>query len=830
MTTSKKYLLSIIVLLFTLPLAITAQEIKLKSFNSAPELSSLTYYNNKYYAPYERAAKIAIIEGDSITGTIDYKFDENPKKDIEIEGVANIGNLFLLLDEANASIYVLDISLKKKKTITKNLKLKKSDQKSNYGLEGIAVDTANKQFYLIRENIKGKNKQSMIYRYDYELNKAKNGLDSFKLLDSVIVQFPDTLRVSDLHFENSKLYCLVSNKAKKKYAIFSLETKEGGGLKNVVDGLVEPKLEQDFSTTNVGNKNYEGLTMDKEGFAFIADEGSRKNSTSFLKTQPMNLAPNIFSEAPLVTMKPTINLFLCDPESLSEAKEDDCCNIGVNCCRTIPSKFDFIFESPCYPKKGKQNAITAKYITIYDERDGTISYLKLRKSVNKGAPKCKKCTKKEKGSSNSETKKKKEMLCSKDTCKSAFEYVEVMKQIIPIANREMLVIIISKDDNFTVEANGEQYFLEYQDGFKKNLETLANKEKERTAKDNKANFEGPTEREQEITQLEKLKALNQATALLNGRHAGVDVFQDQYHADLMCLRYRIMSEFNIPNFVNDSIQIDSLVAEAKLLRLELSKIDSTKNGLLVIKSIEKSYLNLISKQINRFKVFYNQVRIPDQDVFKLEVTQVDKKKNVFNRSFRTRGGFKIDFSTGIFLTGLSVPEYVVQKHSFKYKPATFGLDSLGNIDTTYASRLRDTSGHRIHVKDPIANYGVGLLAHAYVRTGTFINIGISTGILVNNIGVQILIGGSTMFNIKKTRLSLTGGVVIGQKKTISPTAKPYLQSDNPDADGTVYDLPTDVPAFFEPTDVPTFVKWKCSWFFGLTYNFGSVSVPIPAQN
>lgn len=489
-----------------------------------------------------------------------------------------------------------------------------------------------------------------------------------------------------------------------------------------------------------------------------------------------------------------VNLFLCDSESLFKAKEDSCCSVGVNCCRTIPSKFDFIFESSCFPKGKKHNAITAKYITIYDERDGTISYLKLRKS-----------------------------LCSKDTCKSAFEYVEVMKQIVPIANHEMLVIIISKDDDFTVEANGEQYFLEHQEDFEKSLGN--SKGVEINSKQMSEDSVGSFLLEEDTNNLDTLNALEDAVVFLNKRHTEVHVFQDRYYTNLTCLRYSIMREFGISNFISDSIHIDSLVKEAELLKLLLSQTYTSEEAQGVLSSIEKSYLYLISKQLNRLKVFYKQVRVPNQDVFKLEVTQAEKKKEIFNRTFSTRGGFKIDFSTGIFLTGLSVPEYVVQKHSFKYKPATFGLDSLGNIDTTYATGLRDTSGHMIHVKDPIANYGVGFLAHAYVRTGTFINVGLSTGVLVNNVGVQILIGGSTMFNIKKTRLSLTGGVVIGQKKTISPTAAPFLRGETPPADGTVYDLPTDVPAFFEPTDVPTFVKWECSWFFGLTYNFGSIPIP-----
>lgn len=522
-----------------------------------------------------------------------------------------------------------------------------------------------------------------------------------------------------------------------------------------------------------------------------------------------------------------VNLFLCDSESLFKAKEDSCCSVGVNCCRTIPSKFDFIFESSCFPKGKEHNAITAKYITIYDERDGTISYLKLRKPLDKEGTKCNKCAKKKKkdkktrqqDTSAIKTENKKEKYCSKDTCKSAFEYVEVMKQIAPIANHEMLVIIISKDDNFTVEANGEQYFLEHQGDFEKSLGGSNNIKTTDVGRQETSDSGNRTQN------LDTLNALEDAVVFLNKRHTEVHVFQDRYYTDLTCLRYSIMREFDIPNFISDSIHIDYLVKEAELLKLLLSQTYTSEEAQGVLSSIEKSYLYLISKQLNRLKVFYKQVRVPNQDVFKLEVTQAEKKKEIFNRTFSTRGGFKIDFSTGIFLTGLSVPEYVVQKHSFKYKPATFGLDSLGNIDTTYATGLRDTSGHMIHVKDPIANYGVGFLAHAYVRTGTFINVGLSTGVLVNNVGVQILIGGSTMFNIKKTRLSLTGGVVIGQKKTISPTAAPFLRGETPPADGTVYDLPTDVPAFFEPTDVPTFVKWECSWFFGLTYNFGSIPIP-----
>lgn len=527
----------------------------------------------------------------------------------------------------------------------------------------------------------------------------------------------------------------------------------------------------------------------------------------------------LFFLLPLMSVgqKSKISLFLCDSEGFSKINEDSCCNVGVNCCRTIPSKFDFIFESGCFPKGKNQNSITAQYITIYDERDGRISYLKLKKSA---LQRTKKSSKKKEVPNNSSSNAKGDSPCSKDTCKAAFEYVEVMKKLIPKSDHEMLVIIISKDDNFVVEADGEQYFLEHQDAFKENLENLGTKQEDVDRSNNKI--------EENSSDAKALGTLEDAVVFLNRRHTKIAVFQDRYYADLTCLRYSIMNEFGLPNFVSNSIHVDSLVKEATILKLSLSELKNlNEKDLVIINSIEKSYLSLILKQIDRFKVFYHQVRIPNQDIFKLEVTtQGEKKTDVFNRTFKTRGGFKIDFSTGVFLTGLSIPEYVVQKHSFKYKPAIFGLDSLGNIDTTYSSSLRDTSGHMIHIKDPIANYGVGLLAHAYVRTGTFFNVGLSTGVLVNNVGVQILIGASTMFSVKKSRLSLTGGVVIGQKKVISPTAAPYLRDENSPSDGTVYNLPTEVPAFFEPTDIPTLVQWNCSWFFGLTYNFGSVSIPI----
>ncbi|BDS10442.1 esterase-like activity of phytase family protein [Aureispira anguillae] len=827
------------------------------NFDAAPEFSSLLEYEGDLYTTYEREVqKLVRIKNEQIDTSIPYQLEKRPTKSMEIEGMAVVDSLFLLLDETNALIHVLNINDYKKGkemvaySIETGLK-KAKEESSKYGLEGIAVNPEKKQIYLARENIEGTTDKTVIYRFQYAIN-AQDGRLEMKGIDSTTVHFSENYRVADLYYFNATLYALATHQKNNKYTIFSMEIVESSGnlLRNTDGILKNPTVVFDFSKKGTSQANYEGMVGYQNSFYVLSDESEKQKRSFLLKLDPKEIPTEVdtnitpFKTPNVNGIKSSSNLFLCSDFLADEnlQKKGSCCPLNIKCCDTIPNKFNWVFQANCMAYLEKNNnAITPKYITVYDKRDGTLSYLKLkRKKEQKKKKKKKKEENKDqepkpKNNNNNSTDKKKE--CTNNNCKAFnFEYVKPKKVIFPIAGREMLFVVIEEDESINLEVGSEQYFLEYESAFKTIIEsggkpapasdaTPKAKSKASDVGDDKAEL---VEEKESRTQLDKLAILREALATLNKHHHAKVIISQQYYDDLFCLRFSIMEEFGTGNFIKDSVSRANLIIEAKQLETELLKVFSdnpTPKALFLIGAIKVAYLEFALKQLEGYKTYFRQITIPDEDVFKFTLKKGEGNaiKNILSRSFRVSGGFKIDFSAGVFLSGLSTREYVVQTHHYKYKTASFSVNSSGGIDTTYTGQLRDTSGYKIHIKDPKMNYGVGLLSHAYFRTGLHSNFALSTGLLVNDVGVQILVGGSLLLNIKNSRLSLTSGLVIGQRRIISPTAEPYLW-DETEKDGSVYDLPGEVPVLYNVTDVPTFVQWNCSWFFGLTYNFSSISI------
>ncbi len=200
-----------------------------------------------------------------------------------------------------------------------------------------------------------------------------------------------------------------------------------------------------------------------------------------------------------------------------------------------------------------------------------------------------------------------------------------------------------------------------------------------------------------------------------------------------------------------------------------------------------------------------QVINADDMVLNFTVFKNNRKVDSRTYTYYNLGGFKMDFSTGLFGTTLVDYNYttkVVQcVDTVFYKKNFVATDSIMGLDTTNKNQI---------IRDNLGNYtvGIGLLAHFYFRTNPWVNLAINTGFMIDNtiatkflFGVSLLLGHDTRFN-------LNAGGVIGQVKRLASglSEGQYYTADA----GQVQTIPS--------KDV-----WKCGWYVGISYNFKSVS-------
>lgn len=197
---------------------------------------------------------------------------------------------------------------------------------------------------------------------------------------------------------------------------------------------------------------------------------------------------------------------------------------------------------------------------------------------------------------------------------------------------------------------------------------------------------------------------------------------------------------------------------------------------------------------------YATPRLGNRDYYHIKVVN-GSNEVVASQNIRTSFGLKIDFSGGLFITGLKDYNYIFKDTSIMYSPET-------------NTAQRDTSG-RIIVRetDNKVNLGFGFLAHVYPRISSNYNIGLATGFMATtNLDLNVLLGGSLMLQSlfgENTRIALTGGVIWGKVNRLSKAVYEGLKMEN----GKPIFYPTSI-------NTPSVVKvWERSWFFGITYNF-----------
>lgn len=217
----------------------------------------------------------------------------------------------------------------------------------------------------------------------------------------------------------------------------------------------------------------------------------------------------------------------------------------------------------------------------------------------------------------------------------------------------------------------------------------------------------------------------------------------------------------------------------------------------VIKDISKKLDGLTDAK----PLFFSTARLHDNDVLNIQIK--DGTQNVVkDESFRIGWGIKIDFSVGVFLSGLTDRTY-----TFK--------DTLVQISDGNSSSPRDTSGRiLIPEKKDDMNLGFGTLAHVYTRVSSNLNAGLVCGVMSNSdLNLRLLAGGSLMFSSlfgSHMRVAFSGGISWGQVKRLSEAYETGYHTEA----GKPYFYPSNINA---PNTVNV---WRNSWFFGMTFNFG----------
>jgi hypothetical protein len=329
---------------------------------------------------------------------------------------------------------------------------------------------------------------------------------------------------------------------------------------------------------------------------------------------------------------------------------------------------------------------------------------------------------------------------------------------------------------------------------------------------------------------EEFLALDKVLERINARFAGNDFMSSDLAEAIARLQQGIKSCLHFA----PSRDPEKLRAALNIVRC--SEVDSMylDDCDLLIESIVAEYKLLLSKTANGRRIFTKVIAVPDEDEFKLEIKAKKTEKSILERTFMVKGGFKIDFSSGIFFTGLASPDFILAKSNFKYYESQdtilVGSNGVPRDSVMYTGKVLDASGNFIRENKTKLNYGAGFFAHGYWRTGAFLNYGGVVGLVLNNSGQLLgMLGGSLMFRAGKNRLSIISGVAIGKKQFISASAEPYMYKEDYrrfENGQTIYQNLRDVPRFYDngaENKVQTYEKWTASYFFGVSFNFATIS-------
>jgi hypothetical protein len=409
-----------------------------------------------------------------------------------------------------------------------------------------------------------------------------------------------------------------------------------------------------------------------------------------------------------------------------------------------------------------------------------------------------------------------------------------VSKIRPKARSEFYVSVKGLDTvKYSLSAEGESFFGKGSEQFGKVLDAaIANFAGDTAKKD--SNKLGPDKAKPPSTsKAEKWKndllALDKVLEYFNWEFENIDFREGDYSKALANMQQGIKSCLGIPVTDSEEDLKTTLINGIKTLRDD--ELDPYETELLnLISAIEKEYKKAQGKTTHR-RLFQLQVQIPNDDQVTLSLKSDKTDAKLINRTFNVKGGFKIDFSSGIFFTWLGSPDFVLARSVFQYRETRDtvivrpGGDPKDSI--MYTGSVKETSGNLIRQNENKITYGAGFFAHGYWRSGGSVNVGMAVGLVMNNTGsILATLGPSLMFNAGSQRISLLGGIAVGKVRHLSASSTDFLYK--PEYAGfengrTIFANAREVPHFYNETEIKTYEKWDVNFFVGVSFNFASIT-------
>ena len=264
----------------------------------------------------------------------------------------------------------------------------------------------------------------------------------------------------------------------------------------------------------------------------------------------------------------------------------------------------------------------------------------------------------------------------------------------------------------------------------------------------------------------------------------------------MCLLEKEMQTIvrNIGKFFNmQNVTEATIKKKADELLTRVGEQDKEK-ALEYVQSIKQGaeFLARLNTLDNGFTSYPVQPKHNDILTFDLTIKEGETVL-LDNRSYDIDlyGGWKVDYSTGLFFTGL-------QDNSFTLKDTTYTeLGTEDGMEETVVTKkqiLQDKKGD--------FSPHLGAMAHFYYRSVDPVSFGFAIGAVSDlNANIRFMLGGSAIIGSRR-RLSLNSGLAFGRVERLGTglKVKQFISS--------------------ELSDVPTLQVARTSWFLSLTFNFG----------
>lgn len=477
--------------------------------------------------------------------------------------------------------------------------------------------------------------------------------------------------------------------------------------------------------------------------------------------------------------------FLC-PDSL--LKKECFCGIPVK------NAFENMYLPPCFDKDG--NAISVKYHVLYDMSQTD----PLRKAFL------------------FETQKSS---LEKSKCPgvpyTSFEFASIRKKM---RTREGFIMAVSaiahKDSSVVIDSNQVNFFMDSAQAVQNAFTAAGNRT---TTTGGQGNTEAYAPGKEENI-LKGAVTLQADLVYFNNYFRDGNFIQDVYLQQLICLQQNIARFFELPVIPKSGKELAEALDE---------KIKSLGDNLRPYYTFACQLLQQLITEydsalhhVSNYRIYTQVMQVPNADELTVGIgTKTNNQVSyLYRHKFLVKGGMKLDFSTGVFVSGLDNQDFSIRSVRYTFR------DSL-------TAPTRDTTGNLIDANKNKLNVNTGFLVHVYPRSGHYWNIGGVAGVTFNNSQFMFLVGGSAMFRMGNTRLSFVGGLAFGQQKELQASQAQYRVDENQYPLNKIYNqdnrpgqivLADRLPRFLQDPNVQTYNKIKRSWFAGITYNFAGINL------